>query len=30
MQVTIDLVNVLCFCLVGLIVFLTVKSIIND
>ena len=29
MEITIDLVNVLCFCLVGLIVFLIVKSIFN-
>jgi hypothetical protein len=30
MEVAIDLVNILCFSLVGLIVFLIVKSIIND
>lgn len=30
MEVTIDLVNILCFGLVGSIVFLIVKSIIND
>ena len=30
MEVTIDLANILCFGLVGLIVFLIVKSIFND
>jgi len=30
MEVAIDLINILCFSLVGLIVFLIVKSIFND
>lgn len=30
MEITLDLVNILCFGLIGSIVFLIVKSIIND